>query len=65
MKIKFIRDVKFMIQESVESMPYAASYNKNELEFIDILEEKSETLYIQFEDGSVGWIPKDSFNTME
>ena len=54
--IRFNQDCQVVIQDTVGSMPYPASYQKDEVEHIDILEQQGGTMHVQFEDGSVGWI---------
>ena len=54
--IKFNQDCHIVIQDIVDSMPYPATYQKDEVEHIDILEHQGGTMHVQFEDGSVGWI---------
>ena len=55
-RIKFNQDVYIVVQDSIDSMPYPAKYKRNEIESVDILEKQGGTMYVQFEDGSVGWI---------
>ena len=54
--IKFNRDCHVVIQDTADSMPYPALYQKDEVENVDILEQQGRTMHVQFEDGSVGWI---------
>tara|TARA_B100000674_G_scaffold317341_1_gene264062 strand:+ start:231 stop:386 length:156 start_codon:yes stop_codon:yes gene_type:complete len=37
-------------------MPYPATYQKDEVEHVDILAHQGGTMHVQFEDGSIGWI---------
>lgn len=54
--IKFNRDADIVVQDTAESMPYAAKYRKDEIEYVEVLDTNRTTLHVQFEDGSVGWI---------
>ena len=54
--IKFNRDCHVVIQDTVDSMPYPATYRNEEVEHVDILAQQGGTMHVQFEDGSVGWI---------
>ena len=54
--IRFRQDCYIVIQNSNNSMPYPASYQKDEVEHVDILEQHDGTMHVQFEDGAVGWI---------
>ena len=56
MIITFVCDAMVVIQDTVDSMPYADTYKKGEIERIDILDEHNGTIHVQFEDGTVGWI---------
>ncbi len=56
MIITFIQDATIVIQDTVDSMPYAETYKKGEIERIDILDESAGTIHVQFDDGTVGWI---------
>ena len=54
--IKFNQDCHVVIQDTADSMPYPATYQKDEVEHVDILTQQGGTMHVQFEDGSVGWI---------
>ena len=54
--IRFNQDCHVVIQDTADSMPYPATYRKDEIEHIDILEQQGGTMHVQFEDGSIGWI---------
>ena len=54
--IRFNQDCHIVIQDTVDSMPHPATYQKDEVEHVDILTQQAETMHVQFEDGSVGWI---------
>ena len=54
--IRFNQDCYVVIQDTVDSMPYPATYQKDEVEHVDILEQQGGTMHVQFEDGTVGWI---------
>jgi len=54
--IKFNQDADVVIQDTAESMPYAAKYRKDEIEYVEVLDTNRTTLHVQFDDGSVGWI---------
>ena len=54
--IRFNQDCNVVIQDTVDSMPYPATYQKDEVEHVDILAQQGGTMHVQFEDGSVGWI---------
>ena len=54
--IRFNQDCHVVIQDTVDSMPYPATYQKDEVEHVDILEQQGGTMHVQFEDGSIGWI---------
>jgi len=56
MIITFIQDSTIVVQDTVDSMPYAGIYKKGETEYIDILNEQAGTIHVQFDDGSIGWI---------
>ena len=54
--IKFNQDCNIVVQDTTDSMPYSVKYSKGEIEHIDILIGQSDTIHVQFDDGSVGWI---------
>lgn len=54
--IRFNQDCHVVIQDTADSMPYPATYQKDEVEHVDILVQQGGTMHVQFEDGSVGWI---------
>ena len=54
--IKFNQDSDVVVQDTTDSMPYAAKYHKDEVESVDVLDAQAGTIHVQFEDGSVGWI---------
>ena len=54
--IKFNQDSDVVIQDTADSMPYAAKYRKDEIEYVEVLDTTRGTIHVQFEDGSVGWI---------
>ena len=54
--IKFNQDSDVVVQDTTDTMPYAAKYRKDEVESVDVLDTQGGTIHVQFEDGSVGWI---------
>ena len=54
--IKFNQDSDIVVQDTKDSMPYAAKYRKDEVESVNVLNTQGGTIHVQFEDGSVGWI---------
>jgi hypothetical protein len=54
--IKFNRDCYIVAQDTAGSMPYPYECKKDEIEHVDLLNQAGQTLYVQFEDGAVGWI---------
>ena len=54
--IKFNRDCYIVAQDTADSMPYPCECKKDEIEHVDLLNQSGQTMYVQFEDGSVGWI---------
>ena len=54
--IQFNRDCHIVVQDTTDSMPYAAQYHKDEVEPVEILNTSCGTIHVQFEDGSIGWI---------
>ena len=63
--IKFNRDSDVVIQDTADSMPYAAKYHKDEVESVDVLDTQEGTIHVQFEDGSVGWIKSRHVDFLE
>ena len=65
MKIKFIKKTNVNIitsyDEALGSVTYNTTYLKNDVEFIDVLNDESDFIYVQFENGELGFIPKGSF----
>ena len=55
-RIKFNQDSDVVLQDTTDTMPYAAKYHKDEVESVEILDSTRGTLHVQFEDGSIGWI---------
>ena len=55
-RIKFNQDSDVVLQDTTDTMPYAAKYRKDEVESVDVLDAQEGTIHVQFEDGSVGWI---------
>lgn len=54
--VKFNQDTPIVVQDYADSMPYPVLYQKGETEHVDILEQQGQTIHVQFEDGTVGWI---------
>ena len=57
-KIKFIRNVTIVVQDTADSMPYTDEYKAGDTELVEILGEQSGTIHVQFGDSAVGWIKK-------
>jgi hypothetical protein len=60
MTIRFIRDTTLLINNSIE-VSYEEIYKKNSIEYVDLLDETESSIYVQFENGEVSCISKDSF----
>ena len=64
-KIKFIKQTNVNIitsyDEALGSVTYKSTYEKDEVEFVDVLNDENDFIYVQFENGELGFIPKNSF----
>ena len=67
-KIRFTTATFVRINDG-DGKVYDDQYEKGESEFIDILEDIDERIdgyvYCQFDDGSVGWIPENTYKVVE
>ena len=63
--IIFIRDTDVSIVKSLDEPPYDDTYKKDDTEHVDILDDIGDFVYVQFENGEVGFIPKKSFITID
>ena len=63
--IRFNQDTDVVIQNTADSAPHTEKYHEDEIESVDILNASRETLHVQFEDGSVGWVKKRHVDFLE
>ena len=60
-KIRFSRPVKIVVRSTLGRPSYESRYEAGETESIDILDDQTYAVYVQFENGEVAFILKDSF----
>ena len=59
MTIRFLRDTTLLINNTTSSS-YEDTYNENEIEYIDLIDETESHIYVQFNNGETSNIPREA-----
>ena len=59
MTIRFLRDTTLLINNTISSS-YEDTYNENEIEYIDLIDETESHIYVQFDNGETSNIPREA-----
>ena len=59
MTIRFLRDTTLLINNTISSS-YEDTYNENEIEYIDLIDETESHIYVQFDNGETSVIPREA-----